>query len=198
VGLNGANRLGSNSLTECLVFGARAGQAAAQHALESAAPPGDPLQQLAADEARRVEAAIVERQNGTERFAAIREAMQAAMEQGVGVFRTAEGLRATCTALAAARERFGRVRLDDRSRVFNTELFGVLELDFLLDVAEAVAWSAQAREESRGSHARRDFPERDDDRFLAHSLAYRQDGGPPRIDYQAVRLTRWPPQARTY
>jgi fumarate reductase flavoprotein subunit len=198
VGLNGANRLGSNSLTECLVFGARAGWAAAQYALERAAPSGNPLAHLAADEARRVEAAFLERQDGSERLASVRAAMQAALERGVGVFRTGEGLRAVCDELKLVRERFGRLRLDDRSRIFNTELFSALELDFMLDVAEAVAWSALAREESRGSHARRDCPERDDDRYLAHTMAYLAPGQPPRIEYLPVRLTRWQPQARTY
>jgi fumarate reductase flavoprotein subunit len=120
------------------------------------------------------------------------------MERGVGVFRTAEGMAATCDAIAELRERFARVKIEDRNRYFNTELYGTLELDFQLDVAEAIAWSARARDESRGSHARRDFPDRDDARFLGHSMTYRQEGGPPRVDYLPVTITRWPPEARTY
>jgi fumarate reductase flavoprotein subunit len=157
------------------------------------------LQQLAADEAHRVQTTYLERRDGGgERVGDLRDEMQAAMEAGVGVFRTAAGLGTACDALRQIHERYGRVAIDDRSRIFNTDLFGALELGYLLDIAEAVAWSARAREESRGSHARRDFPERDDERFLAHTMAYYQPGGPPRIEYQPVRLTRWPPQARTY
>ncbi|HEX2037239.1 MAG TPA: FAD-binding protein [Chloroflexota bacterium] len=191
VGLNGANRLGSNSLTECLVFGARA-------ALGQGTPSANPLQQLATEEQRRVERTFLEREGGTERVAVLRDALQAAMERGAGVFRTGDGLRTLCDDLAALRERFAQVKLDDHSRIFNTELFSALELDFMLDVAESVAWAARAREESRGSHARRDFPERDDARFLAHTMIYREPAGRPRIEYLPVRLTRWPPQERTY
>jgi fumarate reductase flavoprotein subunit len=198
VSINGANRLGSNSLTECLVFGARAGRAAAQFALASAAPPSNPVELLATDEARRIETSYLQREEGTERIGRIRDELQAAMDRGVGVFRTAESLQSVCDELRALRARCGRIKLDDRSRVFNTELFGALELEFMLDLAEAIAWSALRREESRGSHARRDFPERDDERFLAHSMAHYQPDGPPRIDYLPVTITRWQPQARTY
>ncbi len=205
VGLNGANRLGSNSLPECLVFGARAGSAAARYALEQPNPAENPVQQLAAAEAQRVEQAYLQAPDGSsgsaaggERVATIREALQETMERGAGVFRTGDGLRTAVGELSALRERLGQLRLDDRSRRFNTELFSALELEFMVDVAEAVAASALAREESRGSHARRDFPERDDDRFLAHTMAYRQPGGEPRLEYLPVRITRWEPQARTY
>jgi fumarate reductase flavoprotein subunit len=201
VGLNGANRLGSNSLPECLVFGARAGRAAARYSLEQATPPEAPAQRLAAAESRRLERTYLDPQNGRPgggRIAEAREALQAAMERGVGVFRTADGLRTAEADLAAVRDRLARIRLDDHRRRFNTELFSALELEFLLDVAEAVTASALAREESRGSHARRDFPERDDERYLAHTMAYRQPDGAPRLDYLPVRLTRWEPQARSY
>jgi succinate dehydrogenase flavoprotein subunit len=124
--------------------------------------------------------------------------MQATMDRGVGVFRTEEGLHTVCDELRVLRERYAQIKLDDRSRVFNTELFAALELGFLLDLAEAIAWAALDRRESRGSHARRDFPERDDERFLAHSMAQYAQGDPPRIDYLPVTITRWQPQARTY
>jgi fumarate reductase flavoprotein subunit len=204
VGLNGANRLGSNSLPECLVFGARAGSAAARYALEQATPPEDAAQRLAEAEGRRLERTYLAPPDGgpgpdgAERVAVLREALQETMERGAGVFRTADALRAAGKELGALRERLARLRLDDHRRRFNTELFSALELEFLLDVAEAVAASATAREESRGSHARRDFPERDDDRYLAHSMAYRQPEGAPRLDYLPVRVTRWQPEARSY
>ncbi len=198
VGLNGANRLGSNSLSECLVFGKAAGAAAARHALEAGRPGLNPVQALLTDEARRVEGTYLERREGRERLADIREDLQRAMDRGVGVFRTKDGLQSVCADIRKLRERFAQVRLEDSSRTFNTELTAALELEFMLDVAEAISWSAVAREESRGAHARRDFPERDDRRFLAHTLAYLEPDRPPRIEYQPVRITRWQPQARAY
>ncbi|HEY8286982.1 MAG TPA: FAD-binding protein [Chloroflexota bacterium] len=196
-GMNGANRLGSNSLTECLVFGHRAGDAAALYALEAAAVPANPVSGLAADEERRITETYLSRREDGERLAAIRDALQHTMESGCGVYRTSESLRRTCEEVETLRERFKNVRLDDRSRVFNTELFNALELGFMIDVAETTSQAALNREESRGAHARRDFPARDDARYLAHSLAYKTDG-PPRIEYLPARITRWQPQERTY
>jgi fumarate reductase flavoprotein subunit len=100
--------------------------------------------------------------------------------------------------LDSLRTRFARARLDDHSRTFNTELVATLELEFLLDGAETIVQSALAREESRGSHARRDFPERNDERFLAHTLAHHRPGQRPQLEYRPVRITQWVPQARTY
>jgi succinate dehydrogenase/fumarate reductase flavoprotein subunit len=120
------------------------------------------------------------------------------MDQGAGVFRTVEGLKQLSGELERFRHRFARARLDDRSHVFNTELVSALELEFMLDGAETIVHSALAREESRGSHARRDFPQRDDERFLAHTVAYCQQQGGPRLEYRPVRITNWQPQARTY
>ncbi|MBI3327646.1 MAG: fumarate reductase (quinol) flavoprotein subunit [Nitrospinae bacterium] len=197
VSINGSNRLGSNSLTELLVFGARAGRAAAHYALEQPAPTANPLAQLLGDEQRRIEGSFRQKTGGRERIATIREDMQKAMEQGAGIYRNEADMQATCDTLRKLRERFANITLDDRSQVFNTELTAALELDFMLDVAEAVARSALQRKESRGSHTRTDFPQRDDERFLQHSLAYRTPEG-PRIDYLPVTLTRWPPEERKY
>jgi fumarate reductase flavoprotein subunit len=114
------------------------------------------------------------------------------------VFRTHDALEQVIEELQVLRRRFARARLDDHSRTFNTELVAALELDFMLDGAETIVQSALARRESRGSHARRDFPDRDDDRFLAHTLAHYRAGQPPRLEYRPVRITQWVPQARTY
>ena len=198
VGLNGANRLGSNSLPECLVFGKAAGRAAALHAMEAKPVTDNPVASLVKDETRRISQTYLERTGGDQRIGEIREDLQRAMDRGAGVFRTEAGLAQLVTEVEELRERFAKARLDDRSRTFNTELTGALELDFLLDGAEAIAHSALARQESRGSHARRDFPERDDDRFLAHTLAYPVPGGPPRLEYKPVRITSFEPKARTY
>ena len=120
------------------------------------------------------------------------------MEEQAGIYRDASGLRAGVERIAGLKDRIYGVALDDRSLTFNTELVAYLELENLLDVAEAILHSGLHREESRGAHQRTDFPERDDDRFLAHSLAYRQGGDGPRIELLPVTLTRWPPAERVY
>jgi fumarate reductase flavoprotein subunit len=197
VSINGANRLGSNSLTEILVFGARAGRAAAQYALEQAAPTANPLGRLLGDEQRRIEEGFLKKTGGSERLATIREEMQKALEQGAGIYRNEADLRQNCATLRTLRERFTHIALDDHSQVFNTQLTAALELDFMLDVAETVAHSALQRKESRGSHTRTDFTQRDDEHFLRHSLAFRGPDG-PRIEYLPVTITRWPPEERKY
>jgi len=196
VSINGANRLGSNSLTELLVFGARAGRAAARHALERPALRTNPLAQLASDERRRLDQRFL-RADGREKIADIREEMQKALESGCGIYRDRATMEGTCQTLRKLRERFAHISLADKDAVFNTELIAALELECTLDVAETVARSALAREESRGSHTRTDFPKRDDAQFLRHSLAYRTPDG-PRIEYLPVTITRWPPEERKY
>jgi fumarate reductase flavoprotein subunit len=198
VGLNGGNRLGSNSLSECLVFGAAAGRAAAEHA-SSASPVGtNPVTALLADETKRIEAAFLDKKGGAERIGTIREEMQHDMDAGAGVFRTREGLEKLTRQLGALRDRFEKIKIEDSSRTFNTELTAALELDFMLEVSETIAYSALAREESRGAHSRRDFPERDDARWLKHTLAFRTDRAEPRLEYTDVSITNFKPQARTY
>ena len=197
VGLNGANRLGSNSLPECLVFGAAAGRAAAEQVGSLAAVGANPIDAMLSDETKRVEASFLDKKGGDERIAEIREDMQHSMDQGAGVYRTKEGLTELTKLLDSFRERFERIKVDDSSRVFNTELTAAIELDFMLDCAVAVAHSALAREESRGAHSRRDFPDRNDEKYLKHTIAYHTDAG-PRLEYRDVRLGKFEPKARTY
>jgi fumarate reductase flavoprotein subunit len=197
VGLNGANRLGSNSLPECLVFGAAAGRLAAEQVGSLAAVGANPVEAMLKDETRRVETNFLDKKDGDERIAEIREDMQHSMDQGAGVFRNKEGLFELTKRLDGFRERFERIKVDDSSRTFNTELMAALELDFMLDCAVAVAHSALAREESRGAHARRDFPERNDEQWLKHTVAYHTDAG-PRLEYSDVHLGKFEPKARTY
>ncbi len=197
VSLNGANRLGSNSLTECLVFGARAGQSAAQYAADTDFVDSDLLGKMARDEQKRIETQFFGDNNGKERVAHIRDDLRATMEEGAGIFRTEDALKATCETIRTLKERYEHVVIDDHSRVFNTELVNALELGYMLDVAEGLAHAALLRRESRGSHARSDHEERDDENFLKHSLAYQTDGA-PRIEYLPVTLTRWEPEERTY
>jgi fumarate reductase flavoprotein subunit len=198
VGLNGGNRLGSNSLPECLVFGAAAGRAAAYHAASAQAPTANPVDAMLWDEAHRVEVEYLDKKSGDERIGPIREEMQKEMDAGAGVFRTKEGLSRLARNLGGLRERFERVRIDDSSRTFNTEIVAAMELDFMLEVSSAIVFSALAREESRGAHARRDFPERDDAKFLKHTLAFHTNTLAPRLEYKDVTITNYQPQARTY
>jgi fumarate reductase flavoprotein subunit len=198
VGLNGANRLGSNSLPECLVFGAAAGRAATEYASSAKPVTSNPVDALLWDEAHRVEVAFLEKKGGTERMGAIREEMQHEMDQGAGVFRTKEGLEKLIERLGGLRERFGRIKIEDSSRTFNTELTSAMELDFMLELSQTIAVTALARDESRGAHARRDYPERNDEKFLKHSLVFRRDAAKPRLEYRDVHLGDFKPQARTY
>jgi fumarate reductase flavoprotein subunit len=198
VGLNGANRLGSNSLPECLVFGAAAGRAAVEFASAAKPVTANPVDAMVWDEARRVEVEYLEKKGGDERIGVIREEMQHDMDQGAGVFRTKEGLEQLVEKLGGLRERFERIKIEDTSRTFNTELVSAMELDFMLDCAQSIAVSALAREESRGAHSRRDFPERNDEKFLKHTLAYWREGTKPRLEYEDVHLGNFKPQARSY
>ena len=197
VSINGANRLGSNSLTELLVFGARVGKAAAQFATDH--PEIDPvaIEKQGRDEQERIARDFIRKGKGTERVAGLRQEMQSVMEAGVGIYRSESGLKDACDKLAELRDRFSNVLIEDRTLTFNTELTSALELDFMIDIAQAIAHSALARTESRGSHQRTDHPERDDEQFLRHSLAVRTDQA-PQIDYKDVVITRWPPAERVY
>ena len=195
--LNGSNRLGSNSLTELLVFGRRAARAAAQFALGHQRVASEAVKLQAQPEQQRIASNFIRKQGGTERIATVRQEMTKALESGAGIYRTEESLRKTCSTIARLKERFQNIQLDDRSVSFNTELMSALELEFMLDVAQALAHSALRRTESRGSHQRTDYPARDDKNFLKHSLAFRTDGE-PRIEYKDVVITRWPPGERVY
>ena len=197
VSINGANRLGSNSLPELLVFGARAGTGAARWAREHAPAPRAAVETQAADEQARIARDLINRRDGDERIATLRTEMQHAMEAGCGIYRTEATLQAAAAKVAELRERARRVQLDDHSLSFNTELTAALELDIMIEIAESVVHSALHRTESRGSHQRVDFPQRDDGRFLKHSLAYRTEGA-PRVEYRDVAITRWPPAERVY
>jgi fumarate reductase flavoprotein subunit len=197
VSINGANRLGSNSLPELLVFGARAGRAAAEFASKHTAPSAAILAQ-AVDEDRRLRKQLLEKTEGRERIATIRDEMQKAIENGAGIYRTGTSLGETTVKLRDLQQRYTNVVLDDRGLTFNTELIAAMELGFMLDVAEAIVQSALRRTESRGAHQRNDFPRRDDEKFLAHSLVFRNADGSSRVEYLPVKITRWPPGERVY
>ncbi len=201
VSINGANRLGSNSLTELLVFGAQAGRNAARFASDHPDYDVASLEAQAAEEGERIRRTYFSSpaKKGGERIVHLRTELHDAMEDGAGVYRDADSLGAACERVAALKDRYQNLFIDDRSNSFNTELTAALELGSLLDVAEAIAHSGLARTESRGSHQRMDHEERDDEAFLTHSVAWwRGEGEAPRIEYKPVTITKWPPGARTY
>ncbi|MGA7763703.1 MAG: fumarate reductase (quinol) flavoprotein subunit [Candidatus Binataceae bacterium] len=198
VSLNGANRLGSNSLSEILVFGARAGRAAAEYASQTAMPSANPVLALGADEERRIESEYLRKTRGSEKISALREAMQHTMEAGAGIYRVRASLVEAADKIAEMQERYKAISMEDHSLAFNTQLIAALELGFLLDVAETILQCALQREESRGAHQRIDFPDRDDTKFLAHSMVSKGRNGRPEVSYLPVTITRWPPGKRVY
>jgi len=195
VSINGANRLGSNSLTELLVFGRRAALSALEF-IEKNETPNPCVAQAEAAQARI--RARFQRSGGTESVAGLRREMMQTMERHAGIYRTGEGLAEACAKLAELRRRYAAVELHDKTNVYNTDLLQVLELGSMLDCAEAVAASAAARKESRGAHQRLDYAERDDASYLKHSLAWYRGAGPPRVDYCDVVITKSKPGVRDY
>ncbi|MET1059473.1 MAG: fumarate reductase (quinol) flavoprotein subunit [Nocardioides sp.] len=196
VTINGANRLGSNSLPECLVFGARAGRAAAEYAATAPGPPATIAAQVA-DEVRRIERDVMGSPPRTDSVAAIRGEMQETMEAAAGIYRNGTAMTKGIDVLRGLQERVTRVGVRDTSRTWNTELVAALEVANMLDIAECILASGLQREESRGAHQRTDHPARDDERFLTHHLAYRDEDG-PLVRRLPVTVTRWAPGERVY
>ncbi len=196
VSVHGANRLGGNSLLETIVFGARS----ATHALEYIKNHGGgkPSEKTLDAERERIRG-LMSRTGGT-RAPQLRRAMNETMSDNTFIFRDAAGLGTAVDEMTRVRREFDQnAYVMDKSATFNTDLVGALETDFLIDAALALATSAQARTESRGAQARTDFPERDDQNWLKHTLAWRQPDGPPRLDYsRAVTITKFDPQVRSY
>ena len=197
VSINGANRLGSNSLPELLVFGARAGHAAAEYAttVVGASPA---VQAQARTEEQRLERELGRHAEGGDRIADIRTEMQVTLETAAGIYRDGPTLTKAVEQIRVLQERFAKAGIDDHSHTFNTELMALLELSGMLDVAQTIIESALHREESRGAHQRTDFPMRDDEHYLAHTLIHRESNGTARVDYLPVTITRWPPGERVY
>ncbi len=193
VSLHGANRLGTNSLGDLIVFGRRAGLAAAKYAAQNDL---EPLPQDADERARE----LIERArsaSGGERVASIRADLQQSMQDNASVFRTEETLSAQVNELRSLFARYGQISVSDKTQRYNTELIEALELGFLLENAEALVHSALNRRESRGAHAREDYPERDDKNFLKHTMAYKTNQGVD-IRWKDVVLGKYEPKARTY
>lgn len=193
VSVHGANRLGTNSLLDLVVFGKYAGLRAAEYAHQAdfAPLPADPT------EYTRQQFDALRNGDGKENLTDISNAMKKMMFDDVGVFRTEVGMQRAIDTLAELRERYKHVRVQDTGKIFNTDLLNAWELGNLLELAEVVAISALNRKESRGGHAREDFPKRDDQNWLKHTLAWKR-GEKVEIGYKPVVITKYQPKERVY
>jgi len=192
--VHGANRLGTNSTADCLVFGFVSGEEAAKYALSNS------LQEISRKKVLVEEKRVFDEilgSEGDEKVPIIRDELRRIMSGKVWVFRKGDELESALKELRKLKERFKNIRVADNDNQFNTELVGALQLDFTLDLCEATIAGALARTESRGAHTRLDCPKRDDENWLKHTIAYYTSEG-PRLEYIPVTITKWPPVARAY
>jgi succinate dehydrogenase / fumarate reductase flavoprotein subunit len=197
VSVHGANRLGTNSLLDINVFGRRAGIAAANYAM------GHDFIDLPAEPAAMVTGWVgdILSEHGNERVADIRGALQQSMDNNAAVFRTEETLKQALTDIHALKERYARITVHDKGKRYNSDLLEAIELGFLLELAEVTVVGALNRKESRGGHAREDYPNRDDTNYMRHTMAYKQGDdllSDIRLDYKPVVQTRYEPMERKY
>jgi succinate dehydrogenase / fumarate reductase, flavoprotein subunit len=195
VSLHGANRLGANSTAECLVWGRITGKEVARYCAESKQAISVPEAKVSAEHKRIYDGLM--NQKGSENVYDIRRELRKCMDMNVGVFRTGQELSQGLETIMSLRKRYANISIDDKSSVYNTNLYHALEIGNLLDLAQIMVTGALARTESRGGHARRDFPERDDANWLKHTLAFKtaQD---LKLDYKPVTITNWQPVERKY
>jgi succinate dehydrogenase / fumarate reductase flavoprotein subunit len=193
--MHGANRLGCNSTAECLVWGGITGREIAKYLGQGvkldAAPEG-----RAREEEKRIFNGLLQ-QNGTENPAHIRRELRTLMDRHAGVYRTGESMQDGLDKIAELRRRFRNIAVQDKSRIYNSNLIQTLETENMLELAEALLFAGLARQESRGAHSRTDFPVRNDENFLGHSMVY-YNGGTPRLEYKPVTITTWKPVERKY
>ncbi len=200
VSVHGANRLGTNSLLDINVFGKRAGIYAVEYAKDADFVP------LPENAAAEVISMIdtVRKSKGTEKVAVLRKELQDTMDLNAQVYRTEDSLNEALEKIAELRDRYTRISVQDKGQRFNTDLLEAIELGFLLDLAEVLAFTARERRESRGGHYREDFEERNDKKFMVHSMAYLTDKKPKKpgdnikIDWKPVTITNYPPMERKY
>ena len=192
--LHGANRLGTNSTSECLVFGAVSGEEAAKHAMKASLNE-IPNAKLAAEEKRVFDDILGN--EGPESMTAVRNEMRHIMNEKAWIYRRHDLLESGLKEIRQLKQRFKKIKVHDKGRPFNTGMLNALQLDYMLDLAEITMVSALPRRESRGAHSRTDYPKRDDQNWLKHSLAYYTKEG-PKLDYSPVTITKWQPAARTY
>jgi succinate dehydrogenase / fumarate reductase flavoprotein subunit len=194
VSVHGANRLGSNSLLECVVYGRRTGRSIAEYVENRKLPDFDDRVYF---NAAKAEVASLLEQKGTTRINQLRQAFQDCMSDRCGVFRTEEVMRQGIEEIQQLKQQYSQIYLDDKGSCWNTELIEALELKSLMVVGEIILASALKRQESRGAHSREDYPQRDDPNFLKHTLAYYSPAGID-INYMPVVINRFEPQERKY
>ena len=193
VSVHGANRLGANSLLDTIVFGRRA----AEHAMEYIKSVGGASRNEShLDAEKKRLQGLLDRPAGL-RSAAVRHEMAEAMTEGIGVFRDQDSMERAEGAVRRSRSQFDKVSVQDKGKTFNTDLMFALELEYMIDCAEAVCAGALARQESRGAHFRTDITERDDENWLKHTLVYKSEDG-PRVETLPVTITSWEPEKRVY
>jgi succinate dehydrogenase / fumarate reductase flavoprotein subunit len=193
--LHGANRLGSNSTTECIVWGGITGEEIVKYMKSDPPMLEAPQEQVKAQRKRIYEDLC--RQKGTENLYDIKKELRELMDQCAGVFRTGDEMSAGLQRIKDLQQRFEKISITDSSSVYNTNLINAMEVENLLDLAEILVTSALVREESRGGHARYDFPDRNDEKWLKHTLVtYSPEG--PKLSYKPVSITKWKPVERKY
>jgi succinate dehydrogenase / fumarate reductase flavoprotein subunit len=195
VSLHGANRLGSNSTAECLVWGKITGTEAGHYCNGIKQAASVPEAKVNAEHKRVFQDLLS--MNGSENVYEIRRELRSCMDVNVGVYRTGPELSRGLEKIQSLRKRYANIRIDDKNTVYNTNLYNALETGNLLDLAQVMVTGALIRTESRGGHARRDYPERDDANWLKHTLAFFTDQG-PKLDYKPVTITTWQPVERKY
>ena len=200
VSVHGANRLGTNSLLDINVFGKRAGQYSVEYALTAEQVPVP--ENAAADVIAMLEK--VRKAKGKERVAQLRKELQETMDKNAQVFRTEETLNEALEKIYELRKRYEKISIQDQGKRFNTDLLEAVELGFLLDLAEVTVITCRERRESRGAHLREDFPDRNDKKFMVHSMAYKTDkkdkatGVDMKVDWKPVIITNYQPMERKY
>jgi succinate dehydrogenase / fumarate reductase, flavoprotein subunit len=196
VSVHGGNRLGANSLLDTLIFGRRSGEHAADRALGMAMPV--PSHAPLADQQREIDGILRRPNNGGRRISAIKDELGTMMNEKCAVFRDQEGLDYARETIARLKEEAELASIDDRGTIFNQDVLGAIELGYMLEVAECIVVASLERRESRGAQFRLDFPKRNDDEWLKHINLSVNAGGPPKVSYSPVTLTKWEPQERTY
>jgi len=195
VSVHGANRLGTNSLLEALVFGRRAGKKMLDVTRET---DWSPLNEKAELAAARLEIDELVHTKATESLADIREQLKTTMTNQVGVYRNGDDMESAAEKITELQDRFTRVKVSDKGKNFNTNLVETLELSHMLEYSELIVAGALARQESRGAHSRTDYPKRDDENWMRHTMVFRQEDGGYELRYKPVKVTRYQPEERKY